>query len=444
MSILPISRSTLQTLLIWVVGTVTAVTGTLASTTVAASADQVRIRHSLFGMHDGTSTLKGDPVSGGSFAVLHEGWIRLWDTGVQWQNIETSPNHYTWTRLDTLVTAARSHHARVTLVVAGTPSFYSSTPWNVPSGRVDEYQRFVRKVMKRYQGRIDSYQVWNEANISTFWTGTQHRMAQLTKAMAHARDAAAPRALVVAPPLVTRLPYQLDWIKGYETQKIHGKPVWRFYDAVALSLYPLPRYGGRTGVPEDAIRQLEAAQRQLRRSGVPASKPIWDTEINYGLQSGAQGGTAAAPVSASRQASNVVRTYLLQAAAHVKRIAWYRYDWGRIPGGGTLGNTLLTDPDDVSRLTAAGRAFVRVQAWMHGTLRGRPGHRPCAKNSRGTYTCVVSDSSGTRRIYWNPFRRATVKVAASARHRQSVLGDISKVAGGTRIKVDYRPVMVYR
>jgi hypothetical protein len=436
-SILPISRSTLRTLLTWVVSTVMALTGTLASTTVAASADQVRISHTLFGMHENTPT-------GSSFGAVHEGWIRLWDTGVQWQEVETSPNHYTWTRLDTLVAAARAHSARVTLVVAGTPSFYSSTPWNVPSGRIDEYQRFVRKVMNRYHGRIDSYQVWNESNISTFWTGTQRRMAQLTKAMHDARDAVAPRAKVVAPPLVTRLQYQLDAIRSYETQRVGGKPVWRYYDAVALSLYPVATYHGRTGVPEDSMRQLRAAQKQLRRSGVPASKPIWDTEVNYGLQSGANGGTAAAPVSASRQAANVVRTYLLQAAAHVKRIAWYRYDWGRIPGGGTLGNTLLTDPDDASRLTAAGRAFVMVQAWMHGSLRGRPGHRPCAKDSRGTYTCVVSDSSGTRRIYWNPFRRATVKLAASARHRQTVLGDVSRVDGGTRIRVDYRPVMVYR
>ena len=68
-------------------------------------------------------------------------------------------------------------------------------------------------------------------------------------------------------------------------------------------------------------------------------------------------------------------------------------------------------PTTPRRVTAAGRAYVRVQKWMHGTMQGKPGQRPCAKDSRGTYTCVVTDSSGTRRIYWNPFRQATVRLA---------------------------------
>jgi hypothetical protein len=329
------------------------------------------------------------------------------------------------------------------MVVAGTPSFYSSTPWNVPSGRVDEYKTFVRKLMTRYKGRISSYQVWNEANISTFWTGTQHRMAQLTKAMWDVRNAVHSSAKVVAPPMVTRLPFELDGINKYNSQKLGGKPVWRFYNVAALSLYPLPKYGSRTGVPEDSMRLLGQAKRRLHRSGVPRTKPIWDTEINYGLQSGSNGGTATAPISASRQAANVVRTYLLQAAGGVKRVAWYRYDWGRLSGGGTLGNTLLTDPDNVSRLTAAGRAYVMVQRWMHGRLLGKPGHRPCAKDSRGTYTCVVKDADGIRRIYWNPSRKVTVRLPPGVHHKQTVLGKTSPLSS-RRLTVTYAPVMVSR
>lgn len=416
---------------------VAAVVGALLTTAcLPAQASNVRVGHSLFGMHDGTSGVT-------SFGAVHEGSVRLWDTGVQWQDIEKARGVYTWTRLDALVSAARSHGASVTMVVAGTPHFYSSTPWNVPSGAVKHYRAFVRALMNRYQGRIDSYQVWNEANISTFWAGTPRRMAELTKAMHDVRNAVAPKAKVVAPPLVTRLQYQLDWIKRYETQTFNGKPVWRFYDVAALSLYPLPQYSGRAGVPEDSIRLLNAAKKQLRRSGVSSTKPIWDTEINYGLQSGKRGGTAAAPISVSKQASNVVRTYLLQAANNVKRIYWYRYDWGRIPGGGTLGNTLLTDPDNAATLTAAGRAYVMVQKWMHGTLQGKPGQRPCAKDSHGTYLCVVTDSTGTKRIYWNPFRQAKVKLAQTARHKQGVLGSITTVKGGSTLTVNYAPVLVY-
>jgi polysaccharide biosynthesis protein PslG len=414
------------------------VVGLLASACLPAQAGNITVRHSLFGLHDATDTQE-------SLGKVHEGWVRLWDAGVEWDQIETSPGHYDWSRLDSLVATARSHHAAITMVVAMTPSFYSHTPTNVPASAISHYKTFVSKLMHRYRGRIDSYQVWNESNITTFWTGSQHRMAQLTKTMYDVRNAVDRKAEVVAPPMVTRLGFELKGIKAYNSQKLGGTPVWRYYDVAALSLYPLPRYGRRAGVPEDSVALLDAAKEKLRAAGVPASKTIWDTEINYGLQSGSNAGTAAARISASRQAANVVRTYLLQAADNVRRIAWYRYDWGRISArGGTIGNTLLTNPDNVHRLTAAGRAYLMVQRWMHGTLKGSPGHRPCSRNTHGTYTCVVSDSSGTRRIYWNPFHSAKVTVSGGARHKQNVLGAISRVQGGATISVDYRPVMVYR
>lgn len=414
------------------------VVGALLTTAcLPAQANNVKVTRSLFGMHENTPGVT-------SFGTVHEGWIRLWDAGVQWKDIELHRGDYHWGHLDTLVKAARQHHASITMVVAGTPSFYSSTPWNVPARRIGAYKTFVRHLMVRYKGRISSYQVWNESNITTFWTGTQHRMAQLTKAMSDVRNAVDRRATVVAPPMVTRLPFELDGIGAYNRQKLSGTPVWRFYDVVALSLYPLPKYGRRTGVPEDSMRLLAQAKRRLHRAGVPRTKPIWDTEINYGLQSGDKGGTAAVPISASRQAANVVRTYLLQAAGGVKRVAWYRYDWGRLSGGGVLGNTLLTDPDNSAKVTAAGRAYAMVQRWMHGRLVGKPGKKPCARNSRGTYTCVVTDGSGTRRIYWNPSHKAIVRVAKTARHKTDVFGTTKPVKGGSTITVNYAPVMVGR
>jgi hypothetical protein len=112
--------------------------------------------------------------------------------------------------------------------------------------------------------------------------------------------------------------------------------------------------------------------------------------------------------------------------------------------GGTIGNTVLSDPTNSSAVTPAGKAYALVQSWMHGTLEGSGSARPCAKDSHGTYTCVVKDSSGTRRIYWNPNHKATVKLAANARHAQGILGAISKVQSGSKLTVDYRPVMVGR
>jgi hypothetical protein len=402
-----------------------------------ASANDVRIRHTLFGMHDSTDGLA-------SLTTLHEGWVRLWDPSIRWDTIETSPGTYRWARLDSLVDRAEAHHAQVTMVVAMTPRFYSQQPTNVPASRIDRYRAFVRHLMTRYRGRVDSYQVWNEANISTYWTGTPHRMARLTMVMRNVRDAIDPKAQVIAPSMVTRLPFELKGISAYLNQHVGGRAVWRYVDAVGFSLYPLPSYHGRPGVPEDTLTLLRAVKRRLNGAGVRASMPIWCTEINYGLQSGKQALTAAEPIRPVRQAANVARTFLLEASRGVKRIGWYRYDWAQLSIGGTIGNTLLTDPDNPTRVTAAGRAYALVRRWMHGTLRGRPGQTPCARDAYGTYHCLVSDATGTRHIYWNPFHRASVRLPAYVRHRQGVLGTTGSVDGGSRMTVDFRPVMVYR
>ena len=94
-----------------------------------------------------------------------------------------------------------------------------------------------------------------------------------------------------------------------------------------------------------------------------------------------------------------MRTYLLNAAAGREAGLLVRLRHGRrCPGGGTLGNTLLTDPTDraAGTLTPAGRAFPRIRSWMAGTLVGTPDKAPCAADRKGTYTCLVAVQEGRR------------------------------------------------
>jgi polysaccharide biosynthesis protein PslG len=412
----------------------------LAAGCLPASATDVRVAHRLFGVHD-ASLLASTRV--------HEGSVRLWDVGVQWRDVEKTKGHYTWTRLDQLVRAAQAAHQEVTMVVAMTPRFYSADPTS-PPGRLSRYSDFVRAMMKRYHHfgpdnarGIAAYEVWNEVNIHTFWTGSMRQMVRLSQLMYRVRNNVDPRAKVIAPPMVTGRTYQLTWMKKFFAQRLNGTPVARFYDAIGLSLYPFARASGRTGTPEDSMGQLRQVRRLLRADHVSPRKPIWNTEVNYGAQTAELAGTAAYQISNGRQAAFVARTYLLNAAAGIRRVFWYRYDMGPMKGG-TLMNTLLSKPGDPSAITPSGRAFRRVQAWMHGRLVGVHGHRPCAKDRNGTYTCVAKDSTGTRRIYWNPDHTAKVRLAANAHHKTGVLGGVDKVRPRSVIRVGQKPVMAGR
>lgn len=406
----------------------------------AAHETRVHVSPQFFGIHDG---------SGQAYGRVDFGSIRLWDAQVTWQDIETSPGVYDWDRLDTLVRLAQQHHTQVMLVLAMTPSFYSSTP-SLPPTDLGHYRDFVTAVMTRYRDfegsrGILQYQVWNEGNVPTFWTGTPHQLAQLTRIVDQVRDQVDPAATVVAPSFAVRLRFQRRWMSQYVAQRVGGQPVWRFYDVGALSLYPMASYDGRTGGPEDAVAMLPDIRKRLAAAHVPASMPLWATEINYGLPSGAPPGhLAATPISQRRQAANVIRTYLLAAAAGLGRVYWYRYDWDELPassGGGTLGNTLLSDPTDHSVVTPAGEALRTAAQWLRGSLVGTHGQQPCARSDRGTYTCTVRYQGSTRTILWNPVRKVTVQVTGSVTDQR---GDVRSATAPrtSRLKVGYRPVMV--
>src|SRR5215213_526763 len=341
-----------------------------------ATVHKVKVNPKLFGVHD-------------SFAnSLHRsgtGSIRLWDSGTMWKDIFPTAGSPNWSRLDSLVTQAHENGTEVTLVLGMTPAYAAANPadpaYPTSTPDLDMYTSYVHEVMLHYRADnwhgyrgIAAYQVWNEANIQTFWTGTYDQLAQLVKAVHDVRDDVDPGAKVVAPAMVTRLAYQQGGIKKFYATELDGTPVWQYVDALSFNLYPLDAYPNpdptRAGTPEDSMALLSTVRAILAGDNVPSSMPIWNTEINYGLRFGANGGQPAAPIPASRQVAYVIRTYLLNAAQGIKRVDWYAYDMSDRGDLGPLGNTLLTDPVDrtAGTLLPAGLAFARVQSWMRGTI----------------------------------------------------------------------------
>lgn len=415
-----------------------------------AHVQSVKVRPRLFGVHDANLH---------SLSHHSTGSIRLWDAGVMWTDLQPDGTAMDFSRLDQIVTLAHQNGTEVTLVLGLTPKFAAPDPtsptYATEMPKVALYQHYVTAVMKHYKNffgkgkrGIANYQVWNEANISTFWTGTPAQMATLTRTVWKIRNSVDPGAKVIAPAQVTRLGYQQTWTKKFYALRSGGRPVWKYVDAISLNLYPLALYPSgshtRPGRPEDSMALLAQERGILHKDRVSRKIPIWNTEVNYGLNAGALGGTPSTPIPAALQIAYVFRTYLLNAAASVGRVDWYAYDMGVMPGGGTLGNTLLTDPTDrtTGLLTPAGRAFTRVQSWMAGTLIGTRKHAPCTKDKRGTYTCVVKYHKGMGRIYWNPTKSAKVTLVKSAKTRVDEYGHSTSVKGGKRIKVTYEPVLV--
>ena len=399
-----------------------------------AQAINVVVKRTMFGVHDTRLHSLDDKRTGG---------LRVY---LGWSQIEKAPGHYDWDELDNIVTHAQADHVPVLLTLVRTPPFYASKPTAMPP--LLAWKNFVRAVMTRYRDfngsrGIESYQIWNEGNIATYWTGTPGQLAALNYAAYQVRNEVDPGAKLIGPSFVMRYPYQLKWFAKWAKTRVgtDSDPVWKFDDALSFSLYPLNTYGDRVGVPEDSLAIYDSARKVLTQAGVPSSMPVWGTEINFGLVGGSEH-PAATPAPMSRQIANVIRSYVLLGSAGVKRLYWFMYDLPTYKNG-TIANTMLTDLQTGSQLTPAGKAFYMVQGWLKGKMIGpSKAKRPCQQDKHGTYLCAVKDKHGMKRIYWNPFGTSHVRLHKGSKSLQKETGTVVDVHGGQRIKVTYKPVMV--
>ncbi len=410
---------------------------------VSASTGTAPIDKRLFGIHD------SDPTS---WPASNPGSLRLWDAGVAWRDIETTPGVYDFSRLDADVRAAHAAGAEVTLVLGRTPSFYAPAGGDQTSNPTSlaAWDAYVRALVTRYSAAswgyrgIGAYQVWNEANVTGYWTGTPQQMAVLTEHTYNVVKSVDRGALVVSPAFASRIAEQIRGIKRFAFAWTDGKPAWRYTDAISLNLYPLDAYAGVPGTPEKSMSLLAKARTLLGYGGVPTTFPIWNTEINYGMPTGVNGGKGAVPIGPQLQMAYLLRTYLLNAASGIRRVDWYAYDQRYLANGRTLGNVRLSDPTNGTTISSAGRTYQLAEKWMVGARLAptRTGSKLCATDANGTYTCVLTYAGGVRRVYWNPTKKVHVTTAKGATYKVGIYGTRAAIKGGSRVTVDYRPVMV--
>ncbi len=252
-----------------------------------------------------------------------------------------------------------------------------------------------------------------------FWSGTAAQMATLTKATRDALTPTQSSRFLVGPALVTRSALQRTLTDQFFAQKVGGRPVADYLNAVSLQLYPLP-----AGRPEDSLAILALDRKILAKYRV--NRPIWNTEVNYGLS----GPDDVAPLTTTQQAANVARTLVLNAEAGISRVYWYA--WGNT----TIANTRTTGPNGYSP-TMAGKTFSVARSWLvDSQMLG------CTRSTKGTYTCTVKYVRGVRRVIWNPDHGDTVTIPGAATD-QLVDGTTHRYSPRTMtLRVGPLPIMV--
>jgi arabinogalactan endo-1,4-beta-galactosidase len=388
----------------------------------------------LFGMH---VTQLADTDFPGKI-----GGVRLWDSGVRWDQIEKQRGQYDWDRLDRAVANAQKAGARdIVYVLGSTPewaakqidpqAFYygGGTASDVKS--LSMWRDWVRAVATRYKGRITSYQIWNEANLASFWApqakGNWKRMARLTeiaadeiRAIDRRAKIASASSTVIQAKRFSKESFFYRYLRSVKKRKID-------LDAISVHLYPWTTKGPGGGRPVERLSALELARQVMSDVGL-SRVPMWDTEVNYGNRR--DNGHPREVFTPKVGAAYLARTYVDSARYGVTKVFWYAWD-SHVMGIST------TDPD-TGEVIAPGRAFFTVEDWMSGAKWGGCSDQRvtvCALKRKGERQYILYANLGTTRTVKVPKRSFDVRQVCT------VDGECSRIANRT-VRVNQAPVLL--
>ena len=362
-------------------------------------------------------------LGGGVAPQISVSAVRLWDSGVRWDQIETKKGAYDWAALDRAVGAAeRAGATEILYGLGSTPKWaasrFSSVDLYGPGTaslpkKSSYYLKYAKAVAKRYKGRITSYQIWNEANTRSFYNGGKYdgwiKLAKLTKDASKAirkidkrADIVAASSTVIPTPKFQTESFFFRYLREIKRQKAK-------VDAISVHLYPVnPKQG-----PDSRVASIAAVRKVMRKVGL--NKPLWDTEVNYGDRRNPAAQVVPKPKKA---AGYVSRTYLDSARYDIARTFWYGWDIN------VLGIT-MSNPDGSP--TRAGQAFLTTREWMTaGSWKG-------CKDSRGVTTCRVG---ATKIVYAS--KSTSLKRPAGVTTVTTLTG--ASKAADTTIKVGTSPI----
>jgi len=225
----------------------------------------------------------GNPTPGelANVKALGVHWVRMFIT---WPDIEPQRGVFAqnWLAYYEQVFNQLPHGTQVILVAVGTPSWETgSGDEHTPPANPNDYAAFLGFVAHRFAGRVSAYEIWNEEDLSQWWTGAPDpaaytRLLQATYPVVKNAD---PGVTVLMGGLAGN---DYPFLEG--VYQAGGKG---YFDAVAvhtdtacdvLSPYQFLREGNNRLSPDSFLAYREVHATMLANGD---NKPIWMTELSW-------------------------------------------------------------------------------------------------------------------------------------------------------------------
>ncbi|NDP47671.1 MAG: hypothetical protein GZ085_04615 [Sulfuriferula multivorans] len=285
--------------------------------------------------------------------------IRLWDTTTRWADIAPNPGQWDFERLDRFVGVSAKHGAEVVYVLGSTPRWASARPdESCPYGlgcsaepvRMAHWEEYVRRVAKRYRGRIRAYELWNEPNVvdnfpnrgamkGYFFTGSVAQLVEMARVARKVLDEEDPAAILTTPAIVNA-PIILDQFFAAGGKQYVQAVAYHFYSSSDVNF----------------VEQIVAIRTIMERHGA-GQLPLWNTEAGFpvypereSLPPGAQ------RLTRDEAAARMAQVLILGAAAGLDRFYYYAWE-NRLMGLVGFNGEPLSGFD----------AMQKVQKWLLGS-----------------------------------------------------------------------------
>lgn len=372
------------------------------------------VSRQLFGLHA--------PPDTGAHPTVAYGYLRLWDSGVSWAELNPARNEFNFDKMNKAITTAQPKNAAVLYVLGKTPAWASGGSDSAPPKDMAYVREFIYAMCMKFGGTIASYESWNEGNLQTFWSGTPQQLAEVTLAVHDAVVACKKNYATPIDPLVfaasTGTRAEGAFAYNYSAYLVALKTVNWPVDGYAVHSYP-----SAIGGPDERIDGITQFKTMLAINGAPA-KPIYDSEVNYGL---AGLGQDHLDIDESTSAAYLSRTYIDSVRYGIASTFWFLWT-------NDYYSKLGIQFTPVSTVTQA--AWNATQSWLVGGRMQR-----CGEFANVTM-CQLTDGGGTlSTIAWTTSGTAKINTAGIGRQMCTLSGTCIPIASNAiAIAIGIAPV----
>lgn len=243
---------------------------------------------------------------------LRPGWVRVW---FNWDAIEPTPGGYSTYLLGEFRQFFASFPAgtKVDAVLVRTPSWAGPAVYGPPTSD-QSFAGFANYVANYFGSQVSAYEIWNEEDSPTTWSGTPAQYVGLLSAAYPAIKAADPGATVMLGGLgANDYPY---------LQQLYQAGAEKYFDAVGVhtddacsitSPYAFAYNPGTLQINRWSFLGFTTVHSVMAANG-DASKPIFMTELGWATtqttcDSGSSAGKRVAGVSDKKQALYLRQAY---------------------------------------------------------------------------------------------------------------------------------------